>query len=116
MPFSPGGSGLFLVSLTAVVEEVGVPWFEELGECVFATRVEPVLGDGEAVPEVLSFLFFDLLLDSLALESCSCYVSQRFRRQKGQQQRLDRWSGWASYERLTTRCLKPFIVMCFGSR
>ena len=25
VPFSPGGSGLFLVSFTAVVEEVGVP-------------------------------------------------------------------------------------------
>lgn len=25
VPFSPGGSGLFLVSFTVVVEEVGVP-------------------------------------------------------------------------------------------
>lgn len=32
MPFSPGGSGLFLVSFRAVVDEVGVPWFEELGD------------------------------------------------------------------------------------
>lgn len=74
MPFSPGGSGLFLVSLTAVVDEVGVPWFEEPGECVplEATRVEAVLSEGDAVPDVPSFLFFDLLLESLALESCSC--------------------------------------------
>lgn len=31
-PFSPGGSGLFLMSFTAVVDELGVPWFDELGE------------------------------------------------------------------------------------
>lgn len=31
-PFSPGGSGLFLVSFTVVVEDVGVPWLELPGE------------------------------------------------------------------------------------
>ena len=46
---------------------------EELGDCVppGATSVDAVLGDGDAVPEVPSFLFFDLLFESLALESCS---------------------------------------------
>lgn len=73
MPFSPGGNGLFLVSLTAVVEELGVPWFEELGEWVDpgATSVDAVLGEGEEVPEVPSFLFFLLPVESLVRESCS---------------------------------------------
>lgn len=32
-PLSPGGSGLFRISFTAVVDEVGVAWLDELGEC-----------------------------------------------------------------------------------
>lgn len=57
-----------------MVDEVGVAWFEELGDCVLpgATSIEPELYDGDAVPEVVSFLFFDLLFESLARESCSC--------------------------------------------
>ena len=31
---SCGGRGLFLRSLSVVVEEVGVPWFELMGDCV----------------------------------------------------------------------------------
>lgn len=83
VPFSPGGSGLFLVSFTVVVDEVGVPWLELLGEWVLpaATKVEVELGAGDEFPDAESFLFFDLLLESLARESCSC-----------------------------TRCLKPFIL------
>ena len=34
-PFSPGGSGLFLMSFTVVVDEDGVAWLDELGEWVF---------------------------------------------------------------------------------
>ena len=74
MPFSPGGKGLFLISFTAVVDDVGVPWFELPGECVLPglIKVELELCAGEIVPEAESFLFFDLLLESLARESCSC--------------------------------------------
>ena len=43
-----------------------------------ATSVELVLSDGDALPDVLSFLFFDLLVGSLALESYSCQVNQPF--------------------------------------
>ena len=32
--FSLGGSGLFLGSFSVVVEEVGVPWFDDIGDCV----------------------------------------------------------------------------------
>lgn len=35
------------------------------------TNVEFELGAGDEVPEPASFLFFDLLFESLALESCS---------------------------------------------
>lgn len=34
--------------------------------------MELELGAGEEVPDVESFLLFDLLLESLARESCSC--------------------------------------------
>lgn len=67
---SPGGRGLFRGSTSVVVDDAGVAWFELGGDC---TRVEAELdgaGDGEEVPEVLSF--FDDLLVSLARESCSC--------------------------------------------
>ena len=55
-----------------VVEEVGVPWAEVLGELVepCGTSVELELA-GEAVFGWPSFLFLDLLLDSRALESCA---------------------------------------------
>ena len=37
IPFSPAGNGLFLVlSFSVVVEEVGVPWAEVLGELCIA--------------------------------------------------------------------------------
>jgi hypothetical protein len=50
-------------------DEVGVAWAELAGERLAA------LPCGEAVPEVeLSPFFFEDLLPSLALESCSCYT------------------------------------------
>lgn len=73
-PFSPGGNGLFLMSFTAVVEEEGVPWLEELGEWVLAFEFTSVFWDDDAVPETLSFLPFEVLFGSLARESCSCWV------------------------------------------
>lgn len=71
-PISPGGNGLFLISLTAVVEDVGVAWFEELGEWEFPMGLAPGFWDGDAVPEFASFLLFEVLFESLARESCSC--------------------------------------------
>ena len=73
-PFSAPGSGLFLglLSFKVVVEEVGVTCPEVLGDWELGTRVEPEEDEGEAVPDVESFLFLDLLFDSLARESCSC--------------------------------------------
>ena len=41
------------------------------------------------MPELVSFLFFDLLFESLARESCSCYVSQPIRTHE-QQERISR--------------------------
>lgn len=69
---SLGGSGLFLRSFNAVVDDVGVPWLEEMGDCVWALDTAPEPCDGEEVPEFDSFLFLDDLLESLARESCSC--------------------------------------------
>ena len=90
MPFSPEGNGLFLVlSFNVVVEEVGVPWAEVLGDCVLpsGTSVELELAEGEAVPDVGSFPFFDLLFESLARESCAFCVSQLIQLQReGKQQ------------------------------
>lgn len=37
--------------------------------------MELELGAGEEVPDVESFLLFDLLLESLARESCSCTLA-----------------------------------------
>lgn len=80
MPFSPDGSGLFLgLSFKVVVEDVGVPCAEALGDCVLpgGTSVELELAaDGEAVPDAESFPFLDLLLESLARDNCAFYVSQ----------------------------------------
>lgn len=56
---------LLRVSARFCVEDVGVAWAEPEGECVPAS--------GEAVPELGSLpFFFDNLLRSVALESCSC--------------------------------------------
>lgn len=71
-PFSPGGSGLFLISFTAVVEELGVPWFDELGEWELALGFMLEICDGDAVPETGSFLLLEVLFESFARESCSC--------------------------------------------
>lgn len=38
-PFSPGGSGLFRISFTAVVDDDGVAWLDELGECEFPVEL-----------------------------------------------------------------------------
>ena len=47
-------------------------WFEELGELVFPDGVKLVFCAGEAPPEFEPLSFFDDLLESLFLESCSC--------------------------------------------
>jgi hypothetical protein len=62
-----GGSGLFLKSFKAVVEEEGVA----TGDC--AASREPIDCEGDEVPSFDS-LFFDLeaLFGSFARESCSC--------------------------------------------
>lgn len=54
-----GGKGLLRMSLTAVVEEVGV----SVGDWVDASRAE-----GEAVPSLLSLFFLDDFVESLPLE------------------------------------------------
>lgn len=73
MPFSPEGSGLFTELLRVVVDDVGVPWCDVLGECaLLATNVAfELAADGDDVPDVPSFLLLDLLFESLARESCS---------------------------------------------
>lgn len=59
-----------------VVEEVGVPCADALGEFVLPTKVELELAaEGDAVPEDPSFLLFDLLFSRLARESCGCQMS-----------------------------------------
>jgi hypothetical protein len=59
------------MSLTFVDDEVGVAVLELFGERASPpVRVEP--DSGEAVPEVESF--FLEVLESFALESCSCYI------------------------------------------
>lgn len=71
-PFSPGGSGLFRMSFTAVVDEEGVAWLDELGECELPVELILAFCDGDAVPELDSFVFFEALFESFARESCSC--------------------------------------------
>lgn len=57
-------------SLTnAVDDDVGVAWLEALGLWVLPEGVRLELGDGEAVPEVESFLLLEDDLESLAFES-----------------------------------------------
>ena len=62
---------LFRGSLTLVVEELGVPTFELFGDRESAPTSVEACEPGDAVPPVPSF-FFDDLLESFALESCSC--------------------------------------------
>lgn len=56
----------------AVWEEVGVAWAELAGEW-FA---EPPCGEAEPV-EAFSPFFLEDFVESLALESCSCYNRQK---------------------------------------
>lgn len=71
-PFSGPGKGLFIALVRVVVDVVGVLCADALGECVLPASVVLEDPEGEAVPEVLSFLLFDLLLSRLARESWSC--------------------------------------------
>jgi len=59
------------VSLTLVEDEVGVGAFEPAGDLASPGRVVVEEDKGEAVPEEESF-FLEDLLESFALESCSC--------------------------------------------
>ena len=68
-------------STKAGVELLGVLWLEELGELVLPEGVRLGPPAGEAVPEFEDLSFFEVLLESLLLESCSCYVSQLVLRQ-----------------------------------
>jgi hypothetical protein len=70
LPVSAGGA-LLLTSLTLVVEEVGVPTFELLGERESEPTRVVDCDDGDAVPDVESFFFEDLSL-SFVLDNCSC--------------------------------------------
>jgi hypothetical protein len=70
LPVSAGGA-LLLTSLTLVVEEVGVPTFELLGERESAPTRVVDCDDGDAVPDVESFFLDDLSL-SLVLDNWSC--------------------------------------------
>jgi len=65
-PPSFGGSGLFRLSLSAVVDEDGVA----TGDCAASLELDC---EGDDVPS-LDSLFLDLedLFGSLARESCSC--------------------------------------------
>lgn len=65
-PPSFGGSGLFLESFSAVVEDDGVATGD------WAASREPIDWDGEDVPSFDSLFFdFEDLLGSLLRESCS---------------------------------------------
>jgi len=67
IPPSFGGSGLFLESLSAVVDDEGVA----TGDC--AASRELLDCEGDDVPSFESLFFdFDALLGSFARESCSC--------------------------------------------
>lgn len=70
LPVSAGGA-LLLTSLTLVVEEVGVPTLELLGERESAPTRVVDCDDGDAVPDAESFFLEDLSL-SFVLDSCSC--------------------------------------------
>lgn len=65
----PAGT-LFLTSLTFVVDELGVPWTELAGDRLSVPE-GALACEGEDVPELESF-FFEDLLESLALDNCSC--------------------------------------------
>lgn len=62
---SLSGSGLFLESFRAVVEEDGVA----TGDCAASLEFDC---EGEEVPSLESFFDLDDLFGSLARESCSC--------------------------------------------
>lgn len=70
LPVSAGGA-LLLVSLTFVVDDVGVPTLELLGERESAPTRVVDCDDGDAVPELESFFLEDLSL-SFVLDNCSC--------------------------------------------
>ena len=84
--------------------------------------MEVELGAGDEVPVAESFLFLDLLLESLARESCSCYVSQLIRecktRQRERRQEAAGHSRWGAYhslfETLHLDSLKDGLYLCFG--
>ena len=60
-------------SVTRVeVEEVGVPCAEELGELAVPEEDKLAFCAGDEEPVLGSFLLFELLLESLLRESCSC--------------------------------------------
>lgn len=67
---SPVDGCLFLDSFKAVVEDVGVPWFEFEGDRAWEPgKAAAWLGDD--VPDEESF-FFEDLFESFARDSCSC--------------------------------------------
>ena len=68
-PFSEPGRGLFIALVRVVVDVVGVLWADALGEFVLPASVVLEGPEGDAVPELPSFLLFDLLLSLLARES-----------------------------------------------
>lgn len=55
--------------MRVVVDALGVLYADALGECVLPASVVFEDPEGEAVPEVASFLLLDLLLSLLARES-----------------------------------------------
>ena len=62
---------LLRTSLTLVDEELGVPAFELLGDLASPPARVVEAERGDAVPELESF-FLEDLLESFALDSCSC--------------------------------------------
>jgi len=113
-PPSFGGSGLFRLSLSAVVDEDGVA----TGDC--AASLEEPDCEGDDVPS-LDSLFLDLedLFGSLARESCSCWMGQRVINEGLRRWFEARLVPVVLLKSLTTLCLKPFIVkdqnLCFRS-
>lgn len=99
------------MSLTFVEDELGVAALELLGDRASPPRrVEPE--SGEAVPEVESF--FLEVLESFALDSCSCYIHGQ--RSWSQNQNHHTGEKQIRKEQHTTRCRKPFMfATCFYS-
>lgn len=71
LTLSAGGRGLLRISLTFVVDDVGVPCAELEGDWL-APEVAVEAWDGEDVPPVAGSFFLDALFESFARESCSC--------------------------------------------